>query len=481
MGKRHNSHIREPYRLPEPLYCDPADIPESGPDMEMIDKYIRLHTDYMRRYEYLESLYKGFHDIFRQPEKHEWKPDWRLAINFPRYITDTFCGYGYSIPPKVAHEDEIVDEGIQTFEDANEIEAHTTIMTKYCCIYGHAQEYMYQDEESRTNVVACSPKELFTVYDDTMKRRALFSIRYGRHSIGDNKGEIYGEVLMPHMYRSFDSGKLGETVPNPYGRIPVVEWMLNPERMGLYEPVTGLIEMYNHTISEKTNDVDAFAEAILAVIGAEVQQEDLENMRDKRLVNLYGAENVKDALVQYLTKPTADDTQEHLLDRAERLIYQIAMVANISDDTFGSSTSGAALSYKLWSTSNITGTFDTLIKKSLRKRYKLWCSLPTNCPRDDIWKDLTITTTRNVPRNIQEETQTASQAEGLVSRKTQLSLLSYVPDPDAEMEQIVREQEEMEARNEERMNRLYGGDDAVIQTEGATDDGEDEQGILDGA
>ena len=86
-----------------------------------------------------------------------------------------------------------------------------------------------------------------------------------------------------------------------------------------------------------------------------------------------------------------------------------------------------------------------------------------------------------MPRNIQEETQTASQAEGLVSRKTQLSLLSYVPDPDAEMEQIVREQEEMEARNEERMNRIYGGDAAVTQTEGATDDGEDEQGILDGA
>ena len=228
-----------------------------------------------------------------------------------------------------------------------------------------------------------------------------------------------------------------------YGRIPVVEWVLNTDRMGLYEPVTGLIENYNHTMSEKGNDVDAFAEAVLAIIGPRLQENQLSeaDMRDNRVVNLYG-DGAKDAVVQYLARPAADDTQEHHLDRLERLIYQIAMAANISDESFGNATSGAALAYKLWSTSNVVSTFNRKIEKSLQKIFKLWCSFATNTTNENAWAEMTFTFTTNMPRNRAEETQTARDAAGMVSRRTQISLLSYVDDPDAEMEQIRKEQEE---------------------------------------
>ena len=436
------NHNTRPYTLPEPFYCDPAEV-ENGISMDLVEKYIRQHEDRLRRYRYLEALYKGFHDIFRQPEKEKWKPDWRLAVNFPRYLTTTFSGYGYGKGIKVLHPDDDIAEGLRDFEKSNEIKGHHTNMVKYCCIYGHAWEYMYQDEEGRTNVTAEKPSDLFVVYDDTMKKRALFGVRYGRHNTGKHKGEIYGEIIGSMENIPFDAGRKKEPYPNPYApRLCVVEWCLNDERMGLYEPVAGLIELYNHTLSEKSNDIDYFAEAILAVIGAEVEEKDLENMRDKRLVNLYGTENVKDAIVQYLTRPSADGTQENLLTRVERLIYQIAMVANISDESFGSATSGIALAYKLWSTSNIVGDFNTLIEKSIKKRIKLWSSLQTNTTRNDAWVDIEVKFQPNIPRNVQEETQTAASAEGMVSIETQLSLLSYVEDPKAEIEKMKQEEEE---------------------------------------
>lgn len=450
------SRKRIPYRLPKPIYCDPAEI-GAGPTMEQVKDYIRIHETRIRRYDYLESLYEGFHDIFRQPDKDDWKPDWRLAVNFPRYITDTFAGYGYGTPVKISHPDEAVSESIEQFERLNEFSDVELELVRGCCMYGHAWAYLYQDEQARTNVTALTPKEFFCVYDDTMKKRAVFAVRYGRHEVGDHKGELYGEIITPDTIRYFDRGELlrDREQVNQYGRINAVEWQLNSIRMGLYEPVAGLIELFNHTLSEKGNDVDAFAEAILAVIGAEVRQEDLENMRDKRLVNLFGTENVKDAIVQYLTKPSADGTQENLLNRLERLIYQIAMVANISDDSFGSAVSGVALSYKLWSTSNVVQTFNRKIDKSLRKMFKLWCSFATNCSNPNAYEDMDFLFSFNVPRNIQEETETATKAEGLVSKRTQLNLLSYVPDPDAEIEQIEKERQEDEERQAQSM---YGGD-----------------------
>lgn len=47
-------------------------------------------------------------------------------------------------------------------------------------------------------------------------------------------------------------------------------------------------------------------------------------------------------VVEFMDKPNSDGTQENLIERLERLIFQISMVANISDENFGTS-SGIAL------------------------------------------------------------------------------------------------------------------------------------------
>ena len=73
---------RRPYLLPEPLTCDPQ-LVANGVSMEIVERYIKKHEERAPRYEYLEALYKGFHDVYKQPEKESWKPDNRLAVNFP--------------------------------------------------------------------------------------------------------------------------------------------------------------------------------------------------------------------------------------------------------------------------------------------------------------------------------------------------------------------------------------------------------------
>lgn len=424
---------RRPYKLPEPLQCS-ADKPIT---LTLAEEYIRQHEERFPRYIYLENLYKGFHDVYKQPEKPDWKPDNRLAVNFPRYITDTFLGFGYGVPIKKRHPDDTIAQAINDFERENEITDHEYELARKCCIYGHAFEYLYQDEEAKTKMTICTPMELFVVYDDTVKNRALFAVRYGYHSTEtDQPGQRYGEILTREEIIPFEGSTAGEPMENPYGRLPCVEWMLNEDRMGLYEGVSGLVEAYNHTLGEKANDVDAFAEAYLAVLGAELDEDGIYKIRDNRVINLYGTDDAKDILVQFLQKPTADGTQENLLNRLETLIYQTSMVANISDESFGSAASGVALAYKLQAMSNLALTFDRKIEKSLRKRYKLFCSLSTNVSDRDAWRDVDIRTTRNLPKNVAEEAQTAAQLEGIVSKETQLSVLSIVPDVKKELERM---------------------------------------------
>ena len=448
--------MKGPYRLPVMLTCDESEL-SGGITIEIVEKYIRKHQEMFRRYEYLENLYRGFHDIFKQPEKEQWKPDNRLAANFPRYMTDTFTGYGYGIPIKVSHPDDAVNAAVQEFGRQNEVTDHDAELIKRCCIYGHAFEYLYQEDGTQeTKVSELSPKDVFVVYDDTLKHRALFAVRYGYHDAdGANAGKVYGSLMTREYIRPFEGTRFFEEDRNPYGRIPVIEWRLNDERIGLYENAAGLIEMYNHTLSEKGNDVDAFADAYLSVLGAELDEDQIYRIRDDRVINFYGTDNAKDVLVQFLQKPTADGTQENLLTRLENLIYQTSMVANISDESFGNASSGTALSYKLQAMSNLARGFDRKIEKSLRKRYKLIGGLVSSSIPEDAYKEIEIHFTRNLPKNTLEEAQTAQALEGMVSKETQLSVLSIVDDPKAEIEKL--DEEDSEARDTVLNQTLFSG------------------------
>lgn len=65
-----------------------------------------------------------------------------------------------------------------------------------------------------------------------------------------------------------------------------------------------------------------------------------------------------------------------------------------------------------------------------------------------------IKTTRNIPKNIKEEAETAQALEGLVSKDTQLGVLSIVSNVSKEIEKM--ESESNANRTDEELKRLFG-------------------------
>ena len=114
--------------------------------------------------------------------------------------------------------------------------------------------------------------------------------------------------------------------------VPATEYRENEEEISIFEPVLTMINEYNEAVSEKANDVAYFADAYLKVLGAKVLPDNLQQIRDNRIINFEGLLDNGQLEVDFLQKPDGDTSQEHLLDRLEKLIFQISMVANISDE-----------------------------------------------------------------------------------------------------------------------------------------------------
>ena len=371
------------------------------------------------------------------PDKEEYKPDNRLVANFGKYIVDTFNGYFTGIPVKVSHEKENVNEAINHFWRYNDMDDTLSELSKITSIYGVSYLYVWQDEEARTRVTYNNPFDMFVVYDNTVARNIKYGVRYKY----DEENKLTGTLFTADEIITFTNDAYGDTEPHYYPIVPIIEFVENDEQQSLIRPVESLINAYNKALSEKSNDVEYFSDAYMKILGAELDTETIQNIRDNRIINMDG-DDAQKIVVEFMNKPDGDVTQENLLNRIESLIYHLAMVANINDESFGNA-SGVSLEFKLQPMKNLSGMKERKFTKGLNNLFKCFTALPTNVPASDkdSWVEVEYRFIRNIPRNIQDEAETARNLEGVVSKELQLSTLSIVDDVQTEIERMDAERE----------------------------------------
>lgn len=388
------------------------------------------------RYLKLKNSYIGDYPILHASDKENYKPDNRIVVNFAKYIVDTMNGFFIGIPIKVNSKDEKVAEYLTLLDQYNDQEDNNAELARICSIYGKGYEIYYNDENAQVAITYLSPLEGFMVYDETVLQKPRYFVSYAIDSENIMHGEIRDESK---IIKFTDKGNLHfeEEILHNFDGIPATEFIENEERMSIFEPCWSMINAYNKAISEKANDVDYFADAYLKIIGPSLDEGTLNSIRDNRIINLETSEAEK-AVVDFMEKPNADATQENLINRLERLIFQNSMVANINDENFGTS-SGIALKYKLLSMSNLAKTKERKFTSGMNNRYKVIFSNPINSMNSDDWLKVDYKFTLNFPANLQEEAQIASQLSGIVSQETQLSVLSVVSNIKEELERIENE------------------------------------------
>ena len=416
-----------------------------SPDEELTDaklsQFIARHaTESTFRYKQLQDAYETDFPIFHEKTKPEWKPDNRIAVNFAKYIVDTMNGYFIGNPIKITVDggEEAIEKYIEFLDQYNDQDDNNAELSKICSIYGKGYEMYYNDEEGNVGIIYLDPTEAFMIYDDSVLKRERYFVRLYR----DEDNVLHGSVSDQEKVRWFTiKGKIvwnEQEQLHYFNGVPATEYRENKECQGIFEPVMSIINAFNKAISEKANDVDYFADAYLKIIGTLLDEDELKHIRSDRVINFDG--DGESVIVDFLQKPNGDTTQENLLDRLQNMIFLIAMVANISDENFGTS-SGIAMAYKLQGMSNLRKTKERKFTSGMNRRYKLIFSNPGNAMKKDDWVKLHYKFTPNVPANLLEESQIAQNLSGVVSQETQLGVLSVVDNPKTEIERIDKEEE----------------------------------------
>ena len=421
---------------------------------ELLAKYMTKHkTEINNRYQRLHDAYENKYKISRLEKKPDWKPDNRIPVNFAKYITDTMNGFFIGVPVKTTADDETVSQYLEFLDQYNDQDYNNAELSKVCSIYGNGYEMYYVDEDGNIGITYLTPMEAFIIYDDSILERPLFFVRH--YTDADNVE--WGSWSDGHVVQHFVNRGTYKWIDQPkkhgFDGVPAVEYVENEERMGVFESALPMIDAYNKAISEKANDVDYFADAYLKILGTSLNENELEQLRQKRIINFDG-EDAANLIVEFLQKPNGDTTQENLINRLEKLIFQISMVANISDENFGTS-SGIALKYKLLAMSNLAKAKERKFTSGMNRRYKLIFSNPVSGMQKDAWVGIKYQFTQNYPANILEESQIAGNLAGITSQKTQLKVLSIIDNVQQELDQIA--EEENTSQDDAVMKHMFGG------------------------
>ena len=438
--------------------------------LELLQEFLTEHQNEVEnKYSKLKAAYESDHEILHYPKKPKYKPDNRIVVNFPKYITDTTNGFFLGNPIKTTADDAAVAEYVEYLNQYNDQDDNNYELSKIMSNFGKGYEMYFTDEEAELCITYLDPIEAFMIFDDSILERPLYFVR--RYT--DRKGNEYGSVSNSFGVRYFKATGgldwLDDWQPHYFPGVPATEYVENKERKGIFEPVMTMVNAYNKAISEKANDVDYFSDAYLKVLGALVDEEGIKFIRDNRILNFTDETGEgKNIVAEFMAKPSDDAGQENLLNRLEKHIFQIGQAADVSDESFGTS-SGIAMLYKMWSTSNMGKIKQRKFESGMNRRYKLLFGHPASKVPADAWVQLHYQFTPNIPANLLEEAEIAAKLEGITSHETQLKVLSVVDNIQSELDKIEEENKEPEMSPVERMTFATTEENSATE-EGLTDE-----------
>ena len=437
---------------------------ERAPDKRIIRQLISKHISLVGNLKKNMAYYQGKHKILEDAKREN-----RLVCNHAKDISDTASSYFIGNPVTYKSDADIKDltDSLET-AGADETDGDNGLDLS---IYGLAYEYVYvKENENNLLTKNQSPENTFMVKDDSIEENELFAVYYyvRKDDSGTGPEHYIATVLTPNYKYELDIQnnevpQLTTELPVPHylGEIPIIEYLNNKLAIGDFELQIPLIDAYNALMSDRITDKEQFIDAILAIYGTLLsdedepgtEEEDQNIKKAKERLKKYKVLEMPDtAKAEYLTR-TFDESGVEILKKAiEQDIHKFSHIPCMSDESFGGNVSGVAMEFKLLGMENITKIKTRYYRKGLRKRIRIFCNYLALHGKSVDPAGITMTFTRALPKNLLEISQIVANLWGKVSRKTLLSQVPFVDDVDEELKALDEETEE----NLKRQQEVFG-------------------------
>lgn len=427
-------------------------IEEEGITPGIIKSLLQKHApkaeDMLRKYNRYRGTITGVPIYQRElPTGQEVKVNNKLNNDFFSEIVDTKVGYGFGNPVKIvldtsASQHAAITAQIQDFQVRNNLDDMNGQTCKMAAICGYDAWLLYNDTEANRRIMRVNPWEVIILSrgEITMPQ---YAVRYYQRYDKIWHIEFY-DGINKTVFRGTSWSDLTvfeEASPHFYNGVPLVGVPNNTEMLGDSDKQLNLIDAYNRAASDLTSEVEQFRLAYMIAKNCDFDESVVAMLRKTGILNIDDNPD-NPAEISYLEKNVNTAAVQTVLDILEDNIIRFSGHVNMTDEAFAGDLSGVAIRYKLIKLENKTKYFELKHKAALWHVFKLLADAWGQTGAEAFnYTYLTFKYTRNIPVNLLDEANTAAALGGLISRRTQMGMLSVVDDVDDEEAQIEKEKE----------------------------------------
>ena len=405
--------------------------------VELLNKMInRFNLNVQPKLTKYKNYYDGIQAILNKSYSDPTKPCSKTVINYCKNIVDSYCGY-LATPGYISYYSQDNIDEIMNILRYNDYQAEDSDFLLDALVYGTAAELMYLDSEGQTRFRLINPTQCFGIYDDSLTGDLMYFVRMYKANEWDNSDLYYVDVYSDYNVRHYTmSGMSGYLTfkseePHYFSQCPANIFTL-PDEKSIFDCIMSQQDSVNELLSSEIDDYSAFCDAYLCITGADADSDDIEIMKENRVIIL-----PDNSMASWLTKNANDAQVENMLKRIHDSIYRIAQCPDFSSETFvGGVSSGVAIRYRLTGMENRAGIIEGRMKKALQRRIEIICGIASLKLGEEVFRDIQINFKRNIPEDTAATVDMITKLKGTVSDKTLITQLDFVNDADMEMEAL---------------------------------------------
>ena len=325
------------------------------------------HFKNVEDYNRLNGYYIGYQDILNK--RKEIRPDINHIVleNNAYHIVEFSKGFVFGSPIQYVQTGDSEQIEVDTLNKyMRETFRHTKDMQlgEDWYIGGNAYLMVFPNDDPYKpfEVYNSSPKETFVVYDTGIgKKKMLGGVIVGKKDYATGKEylaiTVYtrSDVYSFRMPSEFDTDKeieitFIEEEPNWVGRIPIIEYPLNKNRLGKIEIIKTVLDALNMISSSDIDDIDQFVQALLVFINAKINKEEISEMMEMGAINIVSNSSGRglEADVKLLSQKLLHSETKILYDRLYNNMLTIVGVPKMTDKASSGDTGQARLVGEGW-------------------------------------------------------------------------------------------------------------------------------------
>ena len=343
------------------IYINPMDLSVDANLIAAVRQTMLVHAENRSEMLYLKEYEKGNQPIFYRVKDVRPEINVKLCANYAALVTNFKVGYEFASPimfvqrakddfskadpnqddKRVSMLNEMLIEQGKPGKDIELAHDFKTTGLGYMLAYPKLEE---SDDIAPFDLVVLNPLNTYCVYTNDAYKRKCLAVTYSW---------IYEQALpritayTPDWVYELVDYKIVSKRPNIIGRIPIVEFKNDINKMACFEAVIPLMDALNITNSDRVNDVAQYVQAILWLHNCSIDENQKDELRNGGFIQTTTTADGKEAKVTYVTSALNQQETQSLVDYMYDQMLEIAGVPG-RDSASGGNTGAAILLSNGW-------------------------------------------------------------------------------------------------------------------------------------